>query len=632
MDEKDLNLDNDLEKDINTAEKNNIEEVRTEEIKTDDNQTGKTQNEKDDTWKFDAEAPTLNSNVIENEEFEIRIPQSSQYETAQRPTRKMVAEQSKTLQSRGIKGDKPLFAVLGVIVALFIAASVVLGSFYYSRPNSDERMNPGNVAMTVGKTPVSIGMYNYYYTCISQNYISYAGYGYYELDTTKDFSTQMTTDDDGNEISWSDRFEQETLNQIQYITAYYEDALAHDIQITDEQQENIKTSLDSVKTSASSANKSVNDYISGTYGNYCGLATLEKMLEQCYIAENYYQQKQLETTISLEEEQEYFEEHKSEYQNVSFAYLQVPYAPVGGSDAASFSTESKESVIEKCNTYAEEIHSVDDLKKLIPTACKELIDTYVSQGYAEDADSCAEMLAANVEVSITSSEKGFIKEGIDWLFSDEVEIGSCKAFDDSANSVVYVLYKISEPEADNTKVYSVRHILVMPQSEDAEEESEDTHSEEQTATEYSDEEWAAAENKAQKILDEYNAGEKTEFAFAQLAENNSDDTESTSKGSSGIYGGLCAGVKEGNMVPEFEEWSVDPIRQYGDVGIVKSKFGYHIMYFIENVEKSLYDCKSAIQQEKEDEFIQGSKIKKHSRAMKKVKVAQPTSSSSGTVN
>ena len=33
------------------------------------------------------------------------------------------------------------------------------------------------------------------------------------------------------------------------------------------------------------------------------------------------------------------------------------------------------------------------------------------------------------------------------------------------------------------------------------------------------------------------------------------------------------------MVEEFNDWCFDPARRVGDVGIVKTKFGYHVMYF-----------------------------------------------------
>ena len=579
MDEKDLDIEKETASSENGQDIKNTSDSSNPEPKLEDN----------DNWKFDAEAPTLGDSVIANDEFEIKIPESSAYETAPRPTKTAVTQQESTPAKRGVKGDKPLFILLTVLVAAIIAACAVLGTFYYTQPNSDERMNPGNVALTVGETPVSIGMYNYYYTCISQNYITYAGYGYYDIDTTKDYSQQTCTTDDGEEITWAQRFENETLDQIQYITAYYEDAVAHGVTMTDEQKKNIDTSLDGLKASATSAGKSVDAYIASTYGDYCGTATLRKMLEQCYVAENYYQQKQLDTTVTTEEEQKYFDEHKENYENVSFAYLQIPFASDNGSDAIK---ESKDTVMSKCDEYVKQISSVDDMKKLIPTACKEAIDNYVNQGYAKDATSCAEMLAANIEVNITAKESGFIKEAIDWLFDDDTKVGDCKYFADDTNSVVYLLYKTADPTADTTQVYSVRHILVTPESDDNSDSSEKSSEESSKTKEYTQEQWDAAEKKANEILDEYKNGEQTEYEFAKLAEEDSADTESTSKGSSGLYGGLCAGVKKGQMVEEFENWSTDSSRKYGDTGIVKSQYGYHIMYFIENTEKYLYDCKS----------------------------------------
>lgn len=590
MDEKEFETNNENEKAIDNTQK------------LEDN----------DGWKFDAEAPTLNESVIQNGEFEIQIPASSNYETAPRPQKTQPAVMVEKKSAGPKKHDSVLFGLLAVVVALILGASITLGVFYYTAPNSDEKMNPGNVALTVGETPVSIGMYNYYYTCITQNYLTYAGYGYYDIDTTKSYDTQMTTDEDGNEISWAQKFENDTVDQIQYITAYYEEATANGVELTQAQKDNISTSLEGLKTTASDNDKSVNDYIAEIYGDYCGYATLEKMLQQCYIAENYYQQKQLEYTVTTEQEQAYFEEHKTEYENVSFAYLQIPYEE-GGAQAA----------LENAKSYISDIKTVDDMKKLIPIACKELIDDYVAQGYASTTDECAEMLAENIEASISAGESGFIQEAIDWLFSENTAVGSCDAFDDADNSLVYLLLKTSEPVADESQVYSVRHILVTPKTDD-----ENAQATADGKTEYTDEQWADAEKKANEILDEYNSTDKTEKDFALLAEKYSDDTESTSKGSSGLYGGLYEGVSLGQMVPSFEEWALDSSRQFGDVGIVKSDYGYHIMFFVENTSKYLYDCKTALRTEMEGEFVDSAEIKIHNGAMKKVKVAKPTSADS----
>lgn len=605
MDEKNLNPNENLSENTKPVENDASLENETAPIEEE-------QVEKNDGWKFDAEAPTLNNNVIENGEFEIQIPASNPYETAPRPKPTVAVQPTQEPKKNSNKNDKLLFSVIAVAMAVLIGVSVFFGVMYYTRPNSDEKMNPGNVAMTVSETPVSIGMYNYYYTCVSQNYINYASYGYYDIDTSKPYDTQTTTDEDGKEIKWSEKFENDTIDQIQYITAYYEEALKHNVTLKDEQKDNIKESLDGIKSTASENGKGVNEYISEIYGDYCGYATLEKMLEQCYIAENYYQQKQLEIEITTEEEEKYFDEHKEQYENASFAYLQIPYE------------EGKEKeTLDSGLKYAKKIKSVDDMKKLVPVACKDVIKDYVAQGYANTEEECAEMLAANLEVSITANEEGFIKSAIDWLFSKDTAVGTCSAFDDPDNSVVYILLKTGEPKPDDSVVYSVRHILIMPkdETENTEEAAEDSH--EETKKEYTKEQWAEAEKKANDILNEYNLTSKTENDFALLAEKYSEDTESTSKGSSGVYGGLCEGTPLGRMVPTFEKWSVDANRKYGDVEIVESEYGYHIMFFVENTKQYLFDCKKAIQLEKEDAFVKSATIKKNKSALKKVKIAQP---------
>ena len=48
----------------------------------------------------------------------------------------------------------------------------------------------------------------------------------------------------------------------------------------------------------------------------------------------------------------------------------------------------------------------------------------------------------------------------------------------------------------------------------------------------------------------------------------------------GIGGGLYTDIYEGQMVEEFENWCFDTSRQYGDTGLVRTTYGYHIMYFV----------------------------------------------------
>lgn len=110
----------------------------------------------------------------------------------------------------------------------------------------------------------------------------------------------------------------------------------------------------------------------------------------------------------------------------------------------------------------------------------------------------------------------------------------------------------------------VRHILIMPEGGTTGEDGNTT---------YSEEEWNACQKKAAELLDQWKAGEMTEESFAQLANAHSSD------GGSNTNGGLYENVYVGQMVTEFNDWCFDESRKIGDTDLVKTQFGYHIMYF-----------------------------------------------------
>jgi len=572
--------------------------------------------EENDNWEFQAKALTL-----ENDDFEADTDYAK-IESVEKPKAKpaevpVSKPKNETKSAKKLSKNAIKFIITGAVSVVVAALLIVFGVIYYTVPNTTEKMNPGNVALRVDKTPVSIGMYNYYYNKVSENYISYAQQGYYNLDVSKDFTTQKTTDADGNEITWAQMFENDTIDRLQYITAYYQEATEHGITLTDTQKEEIEETIKSIKDAASEADLSVDEYISSSYGDYCGLATVRKFLVQSYTANNYYRQYLIENKVDEKDVNAYFEEHKDDYTEIDFAYLFVVY------DQSDESSKAKAE--ENAKKYASKIKNVKDLKKLIPTACKDVIDQYVAAGYYEDADTCAEAIAQSVETSITKSDNSFTEEGAEWLFSEKTKKGDCSYFLDETNAAYFVLLKMGEPSVADDEVYTVRHILIMPKSDE-----EKTEDEEQTEVKYTDEQWAEAEKKAKEILAEYEKGEKTELAFALLAEKYSEDTESTSKGSSGLYGGLYEGVPLGQMVKEYESWATDKSRKYGDTGIVKSEYGYHIMYFVEDTTSPLYKCEQAVVSEKEQDYIKAFKVKKHKSAMKKTTVAKPQSTEDTT--
>ena len=117
---------------------------------------------------------------------------------------------------------------------------------------------------------------------------------------------------------------------------------------------------------------------------------------------------------------------------------------------------------------------------------------------------------------------------------------------------------------------NVRHVLLQPEDPNA------TTGEDGYPV-YSDEAWEACQEKAESLYEEWKKGDKSESSFAQLAMDNSMDGNAAS-------GGLYENVYQGQMVEAFENWCFDESRKTGDHGIVKTQFGYHIMFFVDSVD------------------------------------------------
>jgi hypothetical protein len=140
----------------------------------------------------------------------------------------------------------------------------------------------------------------------------------------------------------------------------------------------------------------------------------------------------------------------------------------------------------------------------------------------------------------------------------------------------------------DSKLVNVRHILIAPQGGTTDENG---------ATTYSDAEWAAAEKKAQDLLDRYLDGAKTEDFFAELAELYTEDPGSKETG------GLYEKVKPGDMVEEFDAWCFDDSRKVGDTGLVKTTYGYHVMFYSGNSPRWIEQCREDLTDEKIAEFV-----------------------------
>ena len=133
---------------------------------------------------------------------------------------------------------------------------------------------------------------------------------------------------------------------------------------------------------------------------------------------------------------------------------------------------------------------------------------------------------------------------------------------------------------DSGNLYDVRHILFKIEGGTTDEDGKTT---------YTEEEWEACRESAQKLLDEWLAGEHTEETFAELANEYSADTGSNTNG--GLYKDLD---KDTNFVKEFVDWYMDENRKVGDYGLIKTDYGYHIMYCSDIEAQWIAACRSGL--------------------------------------
>lgn len=134
---------------------------------------------------------------------------------------------------------------------------------------------------------------------------------------------------------------------------------------------------------------------------------------------------------------------------------------------------------------------------------------------------------------------------------------------------------------------TVRHILIQPADAD----------EDNTST---DEEWAEAETEAQRVYDLFLA-DPTEENFIALSDENNDDPGSAENG------GLYENVIPGQMVTEFNDWIFTEGRKEGDCEIVKTTYGYHLIYFISGGESDSWyaSCEELCKNDKMTKEVAG---------------------------
>lgn len=411
------------------------------------------------------------------------------------------------------------------------------------------------------KHNIKVNTYNYYfalyYNNLQSTVSSYKQYGIdldeanMNVDFDKKLSEQTRTED-GKTTTWLEYVQEQVEDSIKDTYANYYKAVKEnkgkDPEITDDQKKEIKDALKSYKESAHKYGYTVSGYIEAAMGHGVTKDVFVREATISYIAENYESDHKNDSeakTYTDKELNAYKKKNKSKLQSVDIKMFECD----SEDDAKAFKKALKADGSNFAALASK--YSSDDFDKKANKNSQETT-------YNDMARSTMEGLS--VAISTADDDKKY--PGLDWLYSSDRKAGDVRQ---DSTTVVYVVKPVYMSDA---KTVNVRHILIAPESSN----SSDDSSSSTSAKNCTDKEWAAAEKKAKSILAKYNSGDKTSKSFAKLAKSNSSDGNASN-------GGLYENVIPNQMVPTFNAWCFDSSRKAGDVGIVKTEYGYHIMYF-----------------------------------------------------
>lgn len=451
-------------------------------------------------------------------------------------------------------------------IAVILAAMLMLTAFSACSGTKEQSSVYDTPVMKVGDMQYTLNDINYMYVSIfNQIYTQLYYYAGSNISNYVDVKGDLAEQNVSEDQTWNDYILENIEYSIKDMTALYLAAKEEGFELTGD----YKTDMDSIKSDLENAAEdygtSLEEYITAMYGPGMDYDTVYRMSEISYYAAAYAESKQDSMEVTEQEMRDRYEANKNDYDTVNFRFCSFYYAD----DIEDYTDDDIAEYRAKAEAIAN-AKTEDEFKAA------------VIENVAEDKKANYENDSATLYSGAKYTDIGY--DGLaDWLFDSARKTGDTLVYEDEVNGGFIPVMFIERVSADYEPV-DVRHILIMPEK-----------GEDGTA---SDEAWAAAEAKAKDVLEEFLAGDKTEETFAALAQEKSED------GGSNSNGGLYSGVVKGQMVAPFEEWCFAEGRQPGDTDIVKTSFGYHVMYFSGRGENNIYSSlKGTLINEKFDAWL-----------------------------
>ena len=525
----------------------------------------------------------------------------------------------------------------GLKVALAIIALIVVASLLFTFVQSTGLLLRTDYGYKSDNFEIDGAMMQYLYHAQIYNFIDLYGQyiSYYEMmgysivDFSKSLKTQKYSATAASlfgefEGTWFDFFWSNADVAAKQILVFCEAAKEEGTfdSYAAEIEADLDATIEEIKHSAEHSEATVGQYIEYFYGDGVRLSNVEDMERLTLIASKYYEAKSEEFLNAIKDDDvnKFHEENKSDY-----LYADFVVASFTASLGKNPTDEEKEEFykdVEEAKKHAEAVaalETVDEIKEYLvgywfdesfEDSFNDAFEAAVKKETLKDEDKptgekLEEIRAKMKEFVLTDSFKEELslkyfgsetkldkllddltrdlietcKKGLEsivvegqlygestdmekWLFDDETKVGDKGTFygsddndEDKFNKekdtsyTVNVFHVTRTAYVKDTKVVHFGHILLTEKGP------------------YNTE--AKQKEKLIAIKEAFEKGEKTKEAFEALAKDLTED-------SSVFY----EDTQPGDMVDEMNDWLFDPARKDGDVTILKTKYGYHLTYYV----------------------------------------------------
>ncbi|MBQ1529201.1 MAG: peptidylprolyl isomerase [Acutalibacteraceae bacterium] len=489
--------------------------------------------------------------------------------------RQAAKEKKRRNMTKGQKARRIFIPLCAVLVAIALALCGFFG--VYDRAIAAEKTADGD-RISVAEYEYYNRMYFNYYYQMSQQYEQYygsyygtgagkmmTGYDYTKTPADQEFVANeeagLTIDKKyGDNPTWADYFEQESLKEANSSTMLYKKALAEGYELTKSEQKDLDEFVESLQKNADEDSYSLDAYLRTNYGRGMSPSLLKKIYTKQTIVNRYKEdkQKELAKDITDAEIEEEFNKNAKDYTTVDIRNFTF-------NNTISADDKASKDDIKKANA---------DLKKKAQAFLDAVnLSNFTQMAYdATDDKEQKELMkddasySSMADTNYTAVHDYVSAEAADWAFSSDRKSGDKKLFevkDDNGIATYHVYCMENVMKRDNQYPVNVRQILFMV-TDGADSDATETE------TGHTD---AEAKKLAEDALAKWKKGKATDESFAALATKLTEDTGS--KESGGLYENV---TKDSNYVEPFLNWCFADGRKKGDTGIIKTDYGYHVMY------------------------------------------------------